>query len=580
MYARVSHADKAIRTALDTLSEGATDNDQPRANDVNVERLRKRATSAYTTAISAWTDRVRQHVEGTRFIEKFDRSLVVVVYGKVKAGKSSLGNFLAGVSGCSEATASLYAPWGPRAFTVHDEAGAHGANRLTEIDDFGVNVIEATRGIQTFTLGPLTWVDTPGIHSLTEANQALAREYVAHADLVVYATSSDSPARASDMRELEELGRARKRVIVVITKSDTTDEDEVGGDIVTRTVAKSQVARSDQSRWVQDELARADLHCMLEDPRVVHVSVRLAVDATKAGDLARYASSGIPEFYGQLAAVVEQRGRALKEAAPIQRLHALLDALLDGPTDSVAAVRGLLDGVQRELTVQRDALRALHPTLVAQTLLDVEPELRRVIAEAEAAHARGEPVTDLASRLNAAASNVAAACFHKRVAAVVEAFDRSRAGLLSSLVVDGVTLEDSFDEVEVPNTARVKGRGEAVGAVAGALAGGEIGFFLGGPVGAGIGAFLGGIVGAGGGGAASEKLFGGTYTRRVKVGTNAQEVSASVLASMQVRLPALMTAQLQAVDGEVFAPEAKHLEHLCVRLDAVRSTLHDLRSIR
>ncbi len=572
MDARVSHADAAIRAALDTLSEAVGERSAPPTNDPNVERLRQRAVAAYTTAISAWTDRVRQHVAGTRFIEKFDRSLIVVVYGKVKAGKSSLGNFLAGVSGCADATASVYAPWGPRGFTVHDAAGARGVDRLVEIDNFGVNILEATAGIQTFALGPLTWVDTPGIHSLTEAHQALAREYVAHADLVVYATSSDSPVRASDLRELEELGRARKRVIVVITKSDTTDEDEVDGEIVTRTVPKSQVARGEQTQWVHDELVRAELKCILEDPRIVHVSVRLAVDATRVEDRARYAASGIPQFYGQLAAVIEQRGRALKEAAPIRRLDALLDALLDAPTDSEAALRGVLDSVQRELSVQRNTLRALHPSLVELTMLRVEPELRRVIAEAEAAHARGEPVTDLGARLNAAASEAAAACFHERVSPVVEAFERSRVGLLSGLVGGGVTLEDAFDDVEVPNTERVKGRGRAVGAVVG----GGIGFFFGGP----LGSAIGGVIGTFAGDFVGQEMFGGTYTRRVKVGTNAQEVSASVLESMKECLPQLLTAQLRAIDDAVFAPHAKQLSQLCARLDALRATLQDLRSTR
>ena len=65
----------------------------------------------------------------------------------------------------------------------------------------------------------LTWVDSPGLHSVNRANGDLAREYVEHADLILYTMSSQAPGRASDMGEIGELLADKKSLMVLLTGS-------------------------------------------------------------------------------------------------------------------------------------------------------------------------------------------------------------------------------------------------------------------------------------------------------------------------------------------------------------------------
>ena len=59
-----------------------------------------------------------------------------------------------------------------------DEANAVLARR----GKFDVDVEESTSAIQGFELGGMTWIDSPGLGSVTERNGNLARQYTESAD--------------------------------------------------------------------------------------------------------------------------------------------------------------------------------------------------------------------------------------------------------------------------------------------------------------------------------------------------------------------------------------------------------------
>lgn len=49
----------------------------------------------FNTAIRKWNDALQSNLKGVQFIKKHEKYLVVMVFGAVKSGKSSLGNFFA-----------------------------------------------------------------------------------------------------------------------------------------------------------------------------------------------------------------------------------------------------------------------------------------------------------------------------------------------------------------------------------------------------------------------------------------------------------------------------------------------------
>ena len=113
-----------------------------------------------------WQHRVEKHERNTEFRQDFGDSLLVFVYGKVKAGKSSLGNYVAyGSSDPDQQTVEAARNKGQapdfflKASTTDNPE--QGEARLKQAGKFAVGVVETTSAIQGFRLPGLTWVNWP-----------------------------------------------------------------------------------------------------------------------------------------------------------------------------------------------------------------------------------------------------------------------------------------------------------------------------------------------------------------------------------------------------------------------------------
>ena len=128
--------------------------------------------------------------KGMKFITDYEQSFNIAVFGKVKAGKSYLGNFIMGNSIRDLGKKTSYDNFPRPRVEVYDRGKKSIQGKLAEIseegnEEFRVDPIEATSAIQLFHLGGMTWFDTPGIGSITWENEMLAKEYVDNADLIV-----------------------------------------------------------------------------------------------------------------------------------------------------------------------------------------------------------------------------------------------------------------------------------------------------------------------------------------------------------------------------------------------------------
>ena len=90
-----------------------------------------------SAGLVAWTSAVRRDISGREFINRFERSVIVTVYGKVKSGKSSLGNFIAGVD--------RDAPVDPT------EAWIRQAERALDVDAGNLRQYEQVQGVTMWT---------------------------------------------------------------------------------------------------------------------------------------------------------------------------------------------------------------------------------------------------------------------------------------------------------------------------------------------------------------------------------------------------------------------------------------------
>ena len=97
-----------------------------------------------------WLDRIEKHDRNTAFRKGFTDSLVVFVLGKVKAGKSSLGNYMA--YGCSNPEGRTVTGTRPHFFTAAMVQGAEDQVEAAMGQDgyFRVGARETTKSIKGF----------------------------------------------------------------------------------------------------------------------------------------------------------------------------------------------------------------------------------------------------------------------------------------------------------------------------------------------------------------------------------------------------------------------------------------------
>ena len=126
----------------------------------------KESEATIAAAISQWKERTDRFELNATFREDTGDSLLVLVFGLVKSGKSSLGNFVAHGSHDPEPSAIenlRCAGQAPSYFVralADDGADTQVADEeLSRRGKFVVDVEEATSAIQGFKLGGLTWID-------------------------------------------------------------------------------------------------------------------------------------------------------------------------------------------------------------------------------------------------------------------------------------------------------------------------------------------------------------------------------------------------------------------------------------
>lgn len=67
-------------------------------NGNDIEKLCRAQALQFNKAIEQWKKSVNRYLSSKEFVNKFERSLLMIVFADVKAGKSTLGNFVSGYS--------------------------------------------------------------------------------------------------------------------------------------------------------------------------------------------------------------------------------------------------------------------------------------------------------------------------------------------------------------------------------------------------------------------------------------------------------------------------------------------------
>lgn len=160
----------------------------------------------------------KQLSSAQNLIQQFEQKIILLIFGKFNAGKSSLCNVLAECFRRQAQTVQYF---------FLDE----GDIVLTE-DSFKEGATETTARLQGVCLGEhLVLLDTPGLHSVTSANASLTQRFLESADGVLWLSSASSPGQFHELDSLVQELLRQKPLLPIITRSDYFEEDEIDGEI-------------------------------------------------------------------------------------------------------------------------------------------------------------------------------------------------------------------------------------------------------------------------------------------------------------------------------------------------------------
>ncbi len=329
-----------------------------------------------------WRQQSAELRPGQMLAQGFAQELVLLVFGKFNAGKSSLCNFF-GTRFASHARPVRY-------FHVDSGRVVETAQPLRE------GATETTACLQGVRLGQrLVLVDTPGLHSVTPENAALTQRFTDSADGVLWLTSSTSPGQVQELEELSRELHRSKPLLPVITRSDVLEEDEVDGEICKLLCNKSAENRLLQEADVQTR-ARDQLERMGVDPALLQSPVSLSVHAAVAQGATpeALADAGMQRLYAALVAMLQPAQR-YKQRKPAEMVLHLLQEKVMGTVGQEILPR--LAELASCLARENEALLGLKSHLVRAAWRQAIPELPMLMDQhANDRGALGRAVSQLA----------------------------------------------------------------------------------------------------------------------------------------------------------------------------------------
>ncbi len=518
-----------------------------------------------------WDAKVAGRDKGVKFRQGFEDSLLVFVGGKVKSGKSSLGNFMAWghTDPTDEIKRQTPAERYPK-YESHQQTNAEGGDGREEAvvrREFRVGATEATSSIQSFNLPGLTWVDSPGLHSLKEENGKLALEYLDHADLILYTMKSDAPGRASDLEEIKKLIRKDKRTLLLLTGSDDVEEDiSDNGDLIQLIVMKEFARRVKQRDYVRGELEELP---DVEKMEIVSISSRYAQE--HSDDQVAFLDSGIGPFCATLQDICQSEGITIKRRVPMRNLKLFLDSC----ENDLKPFRQVMDGFKPVLRKIEDGLEKQVPIKIRKGQSEITHFIDKFFdtlnnSRDDPGRIRSQLIKfdgELGKRFEIVVGDHLQAIADE----LIKDFQTGvKSTYQNSLLINipEFMLETITEQMEAGTRSGTKKRNSFLGTVVGGVAG----FFVGGPPGAAVGASLGGGLGGISGDSASI-----CYREvQVTVGDNLQDIRRKLVDSHCGALEALLHKRSEELWKEFSASMKMLLKSLAAELDQFESDLQEI----
>lgn len=323
---------------------------------------------------------IEAEIKGMNFIETFEKRFTIAVFGKVKAGKSYIGNFIMGHPMRKYGVKSAYDKLEPPVVQVYDRGKQTTQTELSEQSDdpFSTGMKETTSTIQWFDIGGLSWFDTPGIGSVTWENEMLAKEYVQNADLVVFACNSDAAGTRQEFAEMRQLYDMGKPILLLLTQSDTYEYDiDEDDNEISVLVPKSDKDRTDTEQYMVQTLEEQGMSDMIRKYEILTVSAKLAVEALKTQDEELFRQSNMGLLLEKLVAITKNDAAKIKKKTPRDRLRKMIDGVIKNMNHMAEKIDETCQSVDKS----REDLQDQRDTIVERINHRVYEEINRILQE-------------------------------------------------------------------------------------------------------------------------------------------------------------------------------------------------------
>ena len=442
--------------------------------DENIKKQNKEISNLLEETINLiklvsndWLKNFDEMIEREKFRSDLSNYFIVIIFGKVKAGKSSLGNFIAKNKLDSQKVE----------FFKYDEAGKKQAiKKLEEIeeDSFATNNLECTVEIQGFKLDGMAWIDTPGLGSMVKENGDLAKEYIQSADYIIYPTSSDSPLQLDEREQLKELFEQNKKVSICITKSDYNDEDECecgsedgcencNGGMVKVLKNKCLSKREGQEKFVKEEIYKLipkDKEYILGD--IFSISTHTAKKGLDSSDNELFEDSNIPKFYELLTDVIKDKASKLKADTPYEGLKSFIDFNILGSdiikqNSSIKNIKLELESLEQVIRESQERFEILKENSSNDLVSEIEFIISKYSLEINKSNSK-EMFLQIDSEINKKMFEI----IEKNISEILNNFDASFKSLSATFSSNEFIIEDVYESIKVDTSSRNKKIGAGI----------------------------------------------------------------------------------------------------------------------
>lgn len=430
--------------------------------NIDMASLLISTTESIKTATNEWVVNFKNILEKEKFRSDLENYFIVIIFGKVKAGKSSLGNFIAHNRLSSQDIN----------FFKYDEAGKEqNIGKLEEIDDdnhgFAIANMECTVEIQGFKLSGMAWVDTPGLGSMVEENGELAKEYIQSADYIIYPTNSSSPLQQDEKEQLRELFEQNKKVTICITKSDDTEEDEVGGKLVKVLTNKSKLNREEQEKWVKteiDDILDEKQNSLVGN--VISLSVHTAKHSLSCKNAEMFEKSNIAEFYDLMTDVVKNKAKSLKDNTPYDGLKSFIDNSILGDKNSknsttIKSLQKNIEEFKSQIHESMDKFKYIQKNLNSDITVHID-----VVVSKHTVNLSQNNSKKIFETIDRELHEIISNMIDKNIKDILNDFSVTLNNLTTALTdADSFSIEDKYETIKVTydNTGLLRSIGNSIG---------------------------------------------------------------------------------------------------------------------